>query len=109
MARPMPRLPPVTSATLPERAEAAAMPPFWQRDRERLESRRRVQGSFRLTWSNGALAPMAHPIGTLYVEELKATMRGRFSWLGAGVVLLALGGLATVGTQDTWLDGYGII
>jgi len=24
-------------------------------------------------------------------------------------VLLAVGGLATVGTQDTWLDGYGII
>ncbi len=36
-------------------------------------------------------------------------MRGRFSWLGAFVILLALGGLATVGTQDTWLDGFGII
>ena len=48
-------------------------------------------------------------IGTLYVEELKATMRGRFAWLGAGVILLAIGGVATVGTQDTWLDGYGII
>ena len=36
-------------------------------------------------------------------------MRGRFAWIGAGVVLLAVGGLATVGTQDTWLDGYGII
>jgi hypothetical protein len=46
---------------------------------------------------------------TLFVEELKATMRGRFAWLGAGVILLAVGGLATVGTQDTWLDGYGII
>jgi hypothetical protein len=46
---------------------------------------------------------------TLYVEELKAAMRGRFAWLGAGVVLLAIGGLATIGTQDTWLDGYGII
>jgi hypothetical protein len=34
---------------------------------------------------------------------------GRFAWLGAGIVLLAVGGLATVGTQDTWLDGYGII
>jgi ABC-type transport system involved in multi-copper enzyme maturation permease subunit len=45
----------------------------------------------------------------IYVEELKATMRGRFAWLGAAVVLLAIGGLATVGTQDTWLDGYGII
>ncbi|HEV2199253.1 MAG TPA: hypothetical protein VGR73_05500 [Bryobacteraceae bacterium] len=36
-------------------------------------------------------------------------MRGRFAWLGAAVVLLAIGGLATVGTQDTWLDGYGIV
>ena len=45
----------------------------------------------------------------LFIEELKATMRGRFAWLGAAVVLLAVGGLATVGTQDTWLDGYGII
>src|SRR5580693_1217008 len=49
------------------------------------------------------------PIGTLYLEELKATMRGRFAWVGAAVVLLAVGGVATVGTQDTWLDGYGII
>jgi hypothetical protein len=48
-------------------------------------------------------------IGTLYVEELKATMRGRFAWLGAGVILFAVGCVATVGTQDTWLDGYGII
>src|ERR1022692_1866564 len=53
--------------------------------------------------------PMAHSIATIYVEELKATMRGRFAWLGAAVILLAVGGLATVGTQDTWLDGYGII
>jgi ABC-type transport system involved in multi-copper enzyme maturation permease subunit len=52
---------------------------------------------------------MASQVGTLYVEELKATMRGRFAWLGAAVVLLAIGGLATVATQDTWLDGYGII
>jgi ABC-type transport system involved in multi-copper enzyme maturation permease subunit len=52
---------------------------------------------------------MAHSIATIYSEELKATMRGRFAWLGAAVVLLAVGGLATVGTQDTWLDGYGII
>jgi hypothetical protein len=52
---------------------------------------------------------MRSPVGTLYVEELKATMRGRFAWLGAAVVLLAVGGLATVATQDTWLDGYGII
>ena len=28
---------------------------------------------------------------------------------GRAIVLLAIGGLATVGTQDTWLDGYGII
>src|SRR5665213_1992629 len=48
-------------------------------------------------------------ISILYVEELKATMRGRFAWLGAGVILLAVGVVATVGTQDTWLDGYGII
>jgi hypothetical protein len=48
-------------------------------------------------------------VATLYAEELKATMRGRFAWLGAAVILLAIGGLATVGTQDTWLDGYGII
>src|SRR5471032_258465 len=52
---------------------------------------------------------MASPIATLYVEELKATMRGQFAWLGAAVILLAVGGIATVGTQDTWLDGYGII
>jgi hypothetical protein len=36
-------------------------------------------------------------------------MRGRFAWLGAGVILFAVGCVATVGTQDTWLDGYGII
>jgi hypothetical protein len=48
-------------------------------------------------------------IGTLYVEELRATMRGRFALVGAGVILLAVGCVATVGTQDTWLDGYGII
>ena len=36
-------------------------------------------------------------------------MRGRYAWLAAAVVLLAIGGLATVGTQDTWLDGYGIV
>jgi hypothetical protein len=44
-------------------------------------------------------------IRTLYLEELKATMRGRFAWLGAAVVLLAVGALATVGTQDVWLAG----
>jgi hypothetical protein len=49
------------------------------------------------------------PVGSLYVEELSATMRGRFAWLGAAVVLLAVGCVATVGTQDTWLDGYGVI
>jgi hypothetical protein len=36
-------------------------------------------------------------------------MRGRFAWLGAGVILFAVGCVATIGTQDTWLDGYGII
>jgi ABC-type transport system involved in multi-copper enzyme maturation permease subunit len=46
---------------------------------------------------------------TLYNEELKAAVRGRFAWLGAAVVLLGIGGLAAVATQDTWLDGYGII
>src|SRR5579862_336383 len=49
------------------------------------------------------------PLVTLYIEEMKAAMRGRFAWVGAGVLLLAVGGVATVGTQDTWLDGYGII
>ena len=54
-------------------------------------------------------------IAVLYVEELKGLMRGRFAWLGAAVVLFAVGALATVGTQDTWLDGvigivaYGIL
>jgi len=52
---------------------------------------------------------MTSPVATIYLEELKATMRGRFAWVGAAVVLLAVGGLATAGTQDTWLDGYGII
>ncbi len=52
---------------------------------------------------------MAWPVATVYVEELKATVRGRFAWLGAAAGLLAVGALATVGTQDTWLDGYGII
>src|SRR5580700_433807 len=52
---------------------------------------------------------MARSVATIYVEELNATMRGRFAWLGAATILLAVGGLATVGTQDTWLDGYGII
>ena len=49
------------------------------------------------------------PVATIYLEELNAATRGRFAWFGAGVLLLAVGGLATVGTQDTWLDGYGII
>jgi hypothetical protein len=48
-------------------------------------------------------------IRILYREELRATMRGRFALVSAGVVLLAVGCVATVGTQDTWLDGYGII
>jgi hypothetical protein len=52
---------------------------------------------------------IALSVVTLYKEELKATMRGRFAWLGVAVILLAVGVLATVGTQDTWLDGYGII
>jgi ABC-type transport system involved in multi-copper enzyme maturation permease subunit len=52
---------------------------------------------------------MDSPIATLYVEELKATMRGRFAWLGAAVILLAAGGLATVAVQGAWLFGYGVI
>jgi hypothetical protein len=52
---------------------------------------------------------MAFPVATLYVEELKATMRGRFAWLGAAFILFAVGCLASVATQDSWLDGYGII
>ena len=52
---------------------------------------------------------MALPVIILYVEELKGTIRGRFAWVGAAVILLAVGALATVATQDTWLDGYGII
>ncbi len=45
----------------------------------------------------------------LYAEELKAAIRGRFAWLGAAVVLLSIGGLAAIATQDTWLDGYGVV
>lgn len=48
-------------------------------------------------------------VETLFVEELRATVRGRFALVGAGVVLFAVGCVATVGTQDTWLDGYGIV
>lgn len=40
-------------------------------------------------------------MGTLYFEELKAMTRGRLTCLGAAVLLLAIGGLATVATQDT--------
>jgi ABC-type transport system involved in multi-copper enzyme maturation permease subunit len=52
---------------------------------------------------------MAHSVATIYAEELKATMRGRFAWLGAAVILLAVGGLATVAIQGAWLFGYGFI
>src|SRR5215471_21845971 len=48
-------------------------------------------------------------IRILYVQELRATMRGRFAWLGAAVVLLAVGGLSFAATQDVWLVGYGIM
>jgi ABC-type transport system involved in multi-copper enzyme maturation permease subunit len=48
-------------------------------------------------------------IVSLYTEELKASMRGRFAWLGAAVVLLAVGGIATLSTQGGWLQGYGVI
>ena len=46
---------------------------------------------------------------TLYKEELRAVMRGRFAWMGVAIVLLGLCGLAAVATQDSWLDGYGVI
>jgi ABC-type transport system involved in multi-copper enzyme maturation permease subunit len=52
---------------------------------------------------------MAHSVATIYAEELKATMRGRFAWLGAAVILLAVGGLAIVAIQGAWLFGYGMI
>src|SRR3981081_673974 len=52
---------------------------------------------------------MSSPVAPLYIEELTAPMRGPDAWLGAAVILLAVGGVATVATQDTWLDGYGII
>ena len=52
---------------------------------------------------------MSAPITVLWIEELKSAMRGRFAWLGAGILLFAVGAVATAGTQDTWLDGYGII
>ncbi|HEY4084869.1 MAG TPA: hypothetical protein VGM43_02975 [Bryobacteraceae bacterium] len=48
-------------------------------------------------------------IVSLWVEELKSAMRGRFAWVGAAILLLIIGGIATAGTQDVWLDGYGII
>ena len=35
---------------------------------------------------------MTSAIGTLYLEELKATMRGRFAWLGAALVVDAIDG-----------------
>jgi hypothetical protein len=52
---------------------------------------------------------MHTPTDRLYLEELKALTRGRFAWLGASVILFAVGVLATAGTQDAWLDGYGIV
>lgn len=52
---------------------------------------------------------MSSPVVTLWTEEVKAAMRGRFAWLGAAFILFSVGCLATVATQDTWLDGYGII
>jgi len=45
-------------------------------------------------------------IAILFAEELKAIMRGRYAWLGAGVILFAIGVVATAGTQDTWLDRH---
>src|SRR5215469_9298907 len=45
----------------------------------------------------------------LWREELQAVMRGTFVWVGAATILLAVGILAAAGTQDAWLDAYGII
>lgn len=53
--------------------------------------------------------PVPSAILSLWAEELKSAMRGRFAWLGAAILLLIIGGIATAGTQDVWLDGYGII
>jgi len=33
---------------------------------------------------------MLQAIAVLYIEELKATMRGRFTWLGASVIYISL-------------------
>src|ERR1700722_11097320 len=48
-------------------------------------------------------------VGRLYVEELKITVRGLFTRLGAAVILVAMGGLATASTPEGWLDGYAVI
>lgn len=40
---------------------------------------------------------------TLYAEELKATMRGRFGWLGAAVILFAVCATSELGAD---LDGF---
>jgi hypothetical protein len=55
--------------------------------------------------------PKSHAsnLTVIWSEELKAALRGRFAWSGAGIVLLAIGAMATAGTQDAWLDGYGIV
>jgi ABC-type transport system involved in multi-copper enzyme maturation permease subunit len=42
-------------------------------------------------------------------DPLRGRTEGHHARLAAAVVLLAIGRLATVGTQDTWLDGYGIV
>jgi hypothetical protein len=52
---------------------------------------------------------MLRAIIILWREELKALLRGQFAWVGAGTILLALAVLAAAGTQDAWLDVYGII
>ena len=36
-------------------------------------------------------------------------MSGRFALVGTGVILLTVGCVATVGTEGTWLEGYGMI
>jgi hypothetical protein len=52
---------------------------------------------------------MISAVWTLWREELNAVMRGSFVWVGAATILLAVGVLAAAGTQDAWLDAYGII
>jgi len=44
-------------------------------------------------------------IATLCAGALKPVMRGRFTWLGAAVILLAIGGPATAQGKGRYSDG----